>query len=83
MPVLEVQDLRVHFRLGTDFVHAVDGVDLCLEPGEKLGMVGESGSGKSVTCLALMRLLSPTARVSAKTLRLDGIDILSADKRAH
>ncbi|WP_142850211.1 ABC transporter ATP-binding protein [Telmatospirillum sp. J64-1] len=30
-------------------IHAVDGVDLSVAPGETLGFVGESGSGKSTT----------------------------------
>ena len=35
-----------------------------IAPGETLGLVGESGSGKSVTSLALLRLLPPTAVLS-------------------
>ena len=31
--------------------------ELCVEPGEIVGLVGESGSGKSTVALALMRLL--------------------------
>ena len=45
---------------------AVRDLSFAIAPGEVLGLVGESGSGKSVTSLALMRLLPPTARTSGE-----------------
>ncbi len=81
MALVEIENLRVSFSQHDGTVYAVRGVSLRVEEGESLGIVGESGSGKSVTCMALMRLLAPTAEVSADTLRLDGVDILGAGKR--
>jgi dipeptide transport system ATP-binding protein len=72
MSLLEVRNLKVDFG----GLPAVDGVDLEVEAGELLGIVGESGSGKSVTMLALMGLVDPPGRVSADTMRFDGIDLL-------
>ena len=47
-PVLAVENLVKHFPTGDgQTVHAVNGVDFTIRPGEVLGMVGESGSGKS------------------------------------
>ena len=45
---------------------AVRDLFFTIAPGEVLGLVGESGSGKSVTSLALMRLLPPQARLTAR-----------------
>ncbi len=56
--MLEVNNLKTHFKTQDGIVKAVDGVSFSLEPGETLGIVGESGSGKSVTALSLMQLNS-------------------------
>ena len=56
MPLLDVRDLRTHFRTDDGIVKAVDGVSFSVEKGQTLGIVGESGCGKSVTCLTIMGL---------------------------
>jgi ABC-type dipeptide/oligopeptide/nickel transport system ATPase component len=43
--LLEISDLKTHFRTPRGTVRAVDGVSLTLERGKALGIVGESGSG--------------------------------------
>jgi len=83
MPILEVRELVVDFATRRGLLRAVDGVDFGLEEGEVLGIVGESGSGKSVSMLAVMGLLGPTARVQAKRLAFDGHDLLGLSARAR
>lgn len=60
---MRVSGLKVHYpiRSGffnrvTDYVYAVDGVDLVLEEGKTYGLVGESGSGKSTIGKAIIGL---------------------------
>jgi peptide/nickel transport system ATP-binding protein len=55
--LLSIQGLRTYFYTGAGVVKAVDGVDLCIGPGETLGVVGESGCGKSVTALSILQLI--------------------------
>ena len=82
MRLVEIDGLHVSFAQHDGLVQAVRGVSFALEAGESLGIVGESGSGKSVTCAALLRLLrEPPAKVTAKTLKLGGLDMLSAGRR--
>ncbi|MBP2549921.1 peptide/nickel transport system ATP-binding protein [Neorhizobium galegae] len=75
--LLTVDDLRVSFPTRTGQVDAVRGVSFTLGK-ERLGIVGESGSGKSQTGRAIMGLTPGHAKISAKTLAFDGIDLLSA-----
>ena len=78
--MLTVEDLRVQFPTRTGTVDAVRGVSFTLGR-ERLGIVGESGSGKSQTGRAIMGLTPPHARISAKTLNFDGIDLQNASVR--
>jgi peptide/nickel transport system ATP-binding protein len=72
-PVLEIDDLHVHFVTSHGTVRAVEGLSYCVHPGEMVAIVGESGSGKSVSALAVMRLLPPgTARIPSGRIRFDG-----------
>ncbi len=75
-PLLEVKDLRVHFRTDDGIVKAVDGVTYSVAPGETLGIVGESGSGKSVSSLTVMGLTdSKYADISGEVI-FQGVDLL-------
>jgi len=75
-PFLEVKNLKTHFFTEDGVVHAVDGVDFVVYPGEILGLVGESGCGKSVTSLSVMRLISLPGKVLEGEVLLDGTDLL-------
>ncbi len=66
-PLIKVENLKKLFPVGksafrkpVDFVHAVDGVNFEIQPGESLGLVGESGCGKSTTGRMLVKLAEAT-----------------------
>jgi peptide/nickel transport system ATP-binding protein len=74
--VLTVSELHVWFGLpGGRELHAVRGIDLSVDAGERFGLVGESGCGKTTAMLALMGLLPPNASVAGQVL-LDGENLL-------
>jgi peptide/nickel transport system ATP-binding protein len=76
-PLLEVEDLHVHFETSRGIVRAVEGLSFSVRQGEIVAIVGESGSGKSVSALSIMRLLPPlTGRVPRGRVVFDGRDLL-------
>lgn len=78
MSLLSVRDLTIAFGRRPA---VVTGLDLELEPGQRLGLVGESGSGKTVTALAVMGLLPENARVTG-SIRLAGTELVGLPDRA-
>lgn len=71
-PILQVENLTHVYSAGTPFEHvALDGVSLCVERGEFLGIIGHTGSGKSTLIQHLNGLLKPTSG----SVKLDGVDI--------
>ncbi|MEE1621589.1 dipeptide/oligopeptide/nickel ABC transporter permease/ATP-binding protein [Zafaria sp. J156] len=77
-PVLEVRNLSIRFpeRFGETAI--VDDVSFTVREGETMGLVGESGCGKSITSLAIMGLLPPTARISG-SITFEGRELLPPD----
>jgi peptide/nickel transport system ATP-binding protein len=78
-PLLEVQDLKIHFPTDDGLVRAVDGVSFTVERGKTLGIVGESGSGKSVTSMGILGLHHGTRAEITGHIKLDGEDLVGAN----
>jgi peptide/nickel transport system ATP-binding protein len=74
--LLRLRDLRVSYPGARGPVHAVRGVDLTLRAGRVLGLAGESGCGKSTLAATVLRLQSPSAKVSGQVM-VDGENVLT------
>ena len=70
--IIEVQNLKTYFHTPEGIVKSVDGVSFSIEKGKTMSLVGESGCGKTQTSLSLIRLLAPTAKVSADKIEING-----------
>ncbi|MGN0933842.1 dipeptide ABC transporter ATP-binding protein [Falsigemmobacter intermedius] len=75
-PLLDVQDLAIHYDTAKGPVKAVDGVDFFIRPGEALGLVGESGCGKTTAAKAMLKLLPPNGRIARGRIDVEGRDLV-------
>ena len=69
--VMQGVDVKIHFPLKknffgktTEWVKAVDGVNITARAGHTVGVVGESGSGKTTLGLALIRMLRSQGQIN-------------------
>ncbi|HAC80402.1 MAG TPA: lipoprotein-releasing system ATP-binding protein LolD [Deltaproteobacteria bacterium] len=74
---IEAIGLHKEYRDGARRVSVLADVDLCVEPGERLGIIGESGIGKST----LLHLLGGLDRPSGGTVRIGDTDLNECDDR--
>ena len=88
-PLLEIENLVVHFTTRSGIVQGARGVTLQAHFAETLGLVGESGSGKSVTFQAVMGLITTPGEIIAGDLTVTirakpvNADIESAADERH
>ena len=82
-PLLRVSDLQTHYFSfgGTRVVKAVDRVSFTLGEGETIGLVGESGCGKTTTCLSVVGLLPPAARIVGGSIEFAGEELTTKRPR--
>ena len=81
--LLEVQDLKLYFKVRAGKVRAVDGVSFAIKSSEKVGIVGESGCGKSVTALSIMRLIpQPPGEYAGGSVLFEDKDLLEVSESA-
>lgn len=79
--LLQVKNLKTHFKTRSGVVKAVDGVSFEVAAGASVGIVGESGSGKSVTSLSIMRLIEKPGFIAGGEIIFQGRDVVGLSER--
>jgi putative ABC transport system ATP-binding protein len=77
-PLLELNGVEREFALGKTRIHALRGIDLCIQRGDFVAIWGPSGSGKST----LMNLLGLIDKADKGELRFDGQNISTLSDNA-
>jgi putative ABC transport system ATP-binding protein len=80
-PLIHLHGIKRLYRVGTEVVRALDGVDLTIYENEYVAIMGHSGSGKST----LMNLLGCLDKATEGLYELDGLDTteMSSAALAH
>jgi peptide/nickel transport system ATP-binding protein len=83
--LLEIKDLHVHFAVYGGRLKVLDGINLVVNSGEKIGLVGETGCGKTTAMKAILRVLpTPQAKIPGGEIIFKGRDILKMnDNELH
>lgn len=76
--LLDISDLHVQYATDDATVYALNGFELKVRRGEKLGLVGETGAGKTTMALSVMGLLpEKNAKVTAGCIMFGGDNLLA------
>ncbi len=76
--LISIDGLRKTYHIGTQQVHALDGLDLAIDVNEYVALMGPSGSGKSTLMNVLGCLDSPTEG----SYHLNGENVAKLDEDA-
>lgn len=78
-PVIELKGLLKRYGVGDAEHHALDGVDLTIDPGEFITIMGPSGCGKTT----LLNILGLLDRANGGEYFLDGRDVARFSSGRH
>lgn len=81
-PILEIKNLKLWFKVYKGYSKVLDGVNLTVHEGEKVGIVGEAGCGKTTTVKSILSILPEGQYVIPEgEIIYKGNDILKMNSR--
>jgi peptide/nickel transport system ATP-binding protein len=76
--LLEIKDLRVSYKIFEGRLRVLNGLQMKVARGERVGLVGETGCGKTTAMKAVLRILpSPAGVVEGGRILFNGSDVLA------
>jgi peptide/nickel transport system ATP-binding protein len=79
--LLEVENLKLEYKVYGGMLKVLNGVNLRLTKGEKIGVIGESACGKTSTMRAIMRLVADNGTITGGKVFYQGQDLLSLSRQ--
>ena len=76
VPVLDIENLAVAYKVRGGEVEAVQNVTLDIKKGESHGIVGESGCGKSTCAWSIINFLGANGYVKRGTIKFQGKNLV-------
>ncbi len=83
MSIIDVKNLKTHFKTDDGIVKAVDDISFELRNNEILALVGESGCGKSVTVKTIMGLLKSPPAIIKGTIDYNGRQLVGLSNKEY
>ena len=78
--IVDIRDLHVWYRTFSGQVKVLNGVNLNVIRGEKVGIVGETGCGKTTTVKSILKILAKQASIPKGEIFFNGTDVLKKNK---
>ena len=75
-PLLEVENLSMHYDTLEGNVDAVKNISFTVKSGESFGLVGESGCGKTSVAMTLLQLQPENSVITQGSIKLDGKELI-------
>ncbi|MDR1603727.1 MAG: ABC transporter ATP-binding protein [Gracilibacteraceae bacterium] len=80
--LLQIEGLKLWYKVYKNRAKVLDGVDLSVAPGQKVGLVGEAGCGKTTTVKSVLGLLPRGGcEIPAGRILYEGEDILGLTEK--
>ena len=81
-PILEINDLKLWYKVYKNYSYVLDGVNLKVHNGEKVGIVGEAGCGKTTTVKSIIRVIPESQYIIPEgEIIFKGKDVLTMSEK--
>ena len=78
--LVQVEDLKVEYKVYEGWLKVLNGVNISVGKGEKVGIIGESACGKTTTVRAMLRLLASNGRITQGKVTYQGDNVFGMSR---